>query len=283
VIAVLGGLGAAAAFAVATLSASKGSRLVRPESFLAGVMLVGLVVTAPWVAVEGIPDGLDRGTLGWLAVSGAGNFGGLLLAYSALRIGKVALVAPIVSTEGAIAAVIAIGAGEAIGAGVGVTLCLIVVGIVLSSSRAGDEGDGGRRRDGQAIGLAVLAAGAFGASLYATGHVSDELPLVWVILPARLLAVAALAVPLAAAWRLRLTRPALPFVTLSGLCEVAGFASFAVGARHGIAVSAVLASQFAGLAAVAAFVLYGERLGRVQLAGVGAILVGVAVLSGLQA
>jgi drug/metabolite transporter (DMT)-like permease len=164
-----------------------------------------------------------------------------------------------------------------------VTLFLIVVGIVLSSSGAGDEGDGGRRRDGQAIGLAVVAAGAFGASLYATGHVSDELPLAWVILPARLLAVAALAVPLVAASRLRLTRAALPFVGLSGLCEVAGFASFAVGARHGIAVSAVLASQFAGLAALAAFVLYGERLGRVQLAGVGAILVGVAILSGLQA
>src|SRR5436309_1043606 len=66
-------------------------------------------------------------------------------------------------------------------------------------------------------------------------------------------------------------------------CEVAGFALFTVGSRHGIAVSAVLASQFAALAAVAAYFLFGERLARVQLAGVAAIVVGVGVLSALQA
>ena len=32
---------------------------------------------------------------------------------------------------------------------------------------------------------------------------------------------------------------------ITGLAEVAGFASYAVGARHGIAIAAVLASQFA--------------------------------------
>ena len=45
----------------------------------------------------------------------------------------------------------------------------------------------------------------------------------------------------------------------------------------------MLASQFAGLAALAAFVLFRERLTRVQLAGVVAIAVGVAVLSALRA
>lgn len=66
---------------------------------------------------------------------------------------------------------------------------------------------------------------------------------------------------------------------MSGLCEVAGFALFTVGSRHGIAVSAVLASQFAAIAAVAAYLLFGERLARVQLAGVTSIVVGVAILS----
>jgi len=78
-------------------------------------------------------------------------------------------------------------------------------------------------------------------------------------------------------------RANLPFVVLSGLCEVAGFALFTVASRHGIAVSAVLASQFAALAAVAAYLLFGERLARVQLAGVASIVVGVGVLSALQA
>ncbi len=62
-----------------------------------------------------------------------------------------------------------------------------------------------------------------------------------------------------------------------------GVASFALGARHGLAVSAVLASQFAALSAVGAYVLFHERLTRVQLAGVAAIVFGVALLTALQA
>jgi drug/metabolite transporter (DMT)-like permease len=45
----------------------------------------------------------------------------------------------------------------------------------------------------------------------------------------------------------------------------------------------VLASQFAAVAAVGAYVLFHERLSRVQLAGVVAILAGVAALTALQA
>jgi drug/metabolite transporter (DMT)-like permease len=72
-------------------------------------------------------------------------------------------------------------------------------------------------------------------------------------------------------------------VITAGLCEVGGFASYAVGARHGIAISAVLASQFAALAALAAYLLFRERITRLQLAGVVTIALGVAVLTALQA
>ncbi len=67
-----------------------------------------------------------------------------------------------------------------------------------------------------------------------------------------------------------------------GPCEVGGFAAFALGARHGVAISAVLSSQFATLAALAGLVLFRERLARIQLAGVATVAVGVAILSGLQ-
>ena len=74
-----------------------------------------------------------------------------------------------------------------------------------------------------------------------------------------------------------------PLLVVSGVAEVIGFVSFVVGARHGIAIAAVLGSQFAALAAIAAFLFFGERLRRVQIAGVCAIAVGVAVLSVLRA
>jgi drug/metabolite transporter (DMT)-like permease len=281
VIAILGGLGAACAFAAATLSASRGARMIGPQSFLAGVMLVGLVVTLPAVAAGGVPHigGTDAG---WLALSGCGNVAGLLSAYAALRLGKVGIVAPIVSTEGAITAVIAVVAGEGISPGAGATLGVIACGILVSgASRDADEVPADPRGL-RALVFAVAAALAFGGSLYATARVGASLPIAWAVLPARAIGVAAVTIPMLVSRQLTIARRAFPFVVISGLCEVAGFALFTVGSRHGIAVSAVLASQFAAIAAVAAYLLFGERLARVQLAGVAAVVVGVGALSALQ-
>ena len=141
----------------------------------------------------------------------------------------------------------------------------------------------GRGRRNRAAVLAVGAAVAFGVSLYAAGRVSLDLPVAWVLLPPRLVGVVAIAIPLALASRLRFSREVAPLLVVSGVAEVIGFVSFVLGARHGIAIAAVLGSQFAALAAIAAFLFFGERLRRVQIAGVCAIAVGVAVLTVLRA
>lgn len=242
-------------------------------------MLTGFVVVGPPTAARGVPDELGARELGWLLVSGFGNVVGLLLEYAALRVGKVSIVTPIVSTEGAITATIAIAAGETVGAGVGLMLAMIVVGVVLASTAPG----GGSGDPLRASALAGASALCFGVSLYATGRLGDALPLLWAIVPARLVGTVAVAVPLVATRRLQMTRAAAPFVVASGLCEVGGAALFVLGSRHSIAISAVLASQFAAIAAIVAFVLFRERLTHVQLAGITVIAVGVGVLSALQA
>ncbi len=281
-IAIFGGLGAATVFAVATLCSSRSTRLIGPGPVLAWVMTIGLLIVIPWAAVVGFPEGVGADDAGWLAVAGLGNVLGLLSAYSALRIGKVGVVAPIVSTEGAIAAVIAAVAGEEIAGGVGITLAVIAVGILLAAT-AREPFSLATEASASIVALyAVAAALLFGVSLYATARVSADLPIVWALVPARLAGVFVVALPLALTSRLRLTRRAVPLVIGSGIAEVTGFALFAVASRHGIAVSAVLASQFAAIAGIAAFLLFGERLTRLQLAGVGLIVVGVAVLTGLQ-
>ncbi|MDQ2895581.1 MAG: EamA family transporter [Actinomycetota bacterium] len=282
-IAILGGLGAAAAWALSTLCSSRSSRLIEPASVVAWVMLTGLLISGPAAALQGIPTRLDGSAGAWLALSGVGNVSGLVLEYRALRAGLVALVAPIASTEGAIAAVIAMLAGEAVAPAVGATLAMIVVGVSLSSVPATDLSDANRAKHPQAVLLAVAAAFAFGASLYATGRAGSVLPAAWVVLSARLVGTIALAIPLASAGRLHLTRRALPLVVASGICEVLGFYSYTAGARHGIAVTAVLSSQFAAIAAIAAYFFFGERLGRIQLAGVATVIAGVALLSTLRA
>jgi drug/metabolite transporter (DMT)-like permease len=253
--------------------------LIGAPRVLAWVMLVGLAVNAPLVIVSGLPEGLRGGRIVWFAVAGAANVGGLLLAYDALRVGKVSIVAPITSTEGAIAALLAVVAGESLRLGSAFVLGAIAVGVVLASRTPSDRPSHPLR----ATLLAVGAALSFGVGLYATGRISMSLPIVWAMLPPRLVGTAVVAAPALARGRLRIVPAVIPFVVLSGLCEIGGFASYAAGARHSIAISAVLASQFAALAAVAAYFLLKERLTRVQVGGIVVVVAGVALLSALQA
>ena len=280
-IAVFGGLGAAFAWATTMICATRGARLIGATSVLAWVMLIGLVLTLPWALARGVPD-VDGAETTWLALAGVGNCAGLLLVYTGVRIGKVGVVAPIVSTEGAIAALFAVAAGEQLAPGTGAALVVIAVGIVLAAASRDSSGTGGRTSDVRAALFGAAAAVSFGASLYATGRVSEELPVAWAILPPRVVGVVAIALPLALAGRLRSTRRAVPFLLIAGVAEVVGFAFFALGARHGIAVSAVLASQFGVIAAIMAVILFHERLSRPQVVGIAAIAVGVAVVSILQ-
>jgi drug/metabolite transporter (DMT)-like permease len=283
VLAILGGVGAAAAWAVSVLCSSRSSRLIDPMAVVAWVMLIGLVITAPLAAAAGAPAHLHGSALIWLILSGAGNVSGLVLSYYALRIGQVSLVAPIVSTEGAIAAVIAVIAGASLAASVAATLFVIVAGVALASVPAPDAALEDAARHPTVILLALVATLSFGTSLYATGRAGAALPASWVVLSARLIGAVALALPLALAGRLRLIAPAVPFLLGSGLAEVAGFYSYTWGSRHGLAIAAVLSSQFAVVALAASYVLFSERLSRIQLTGVVCVLVGVAALSALRA
>jgi len=280
--AILGGLAAAAFWTVTTLCSARSSRMIGAVSVLAWVMITGLVVTGPMAAVEGLPKNLDRTIVAWLVLSGVCNVGGLVCAYEALRLGKVGLASPVISTEGAIAAVIAVVAGEALGLPRGVALAVIAIGIVaVAAGSAGEEAPG--HHDIRAALFAGAAALSFGLGLYSTGRVSSDVPLVWAVLPPRIIGVVAVAIPLALSKRLRLTRRAAVLVVTSGLCEVGGYFAFAFGARHSIAVTAVLGSQFAVLAAIVAYFLFGEKLGRLRIAGVVLTALGVAALSALQA
>ena len=282
-LAILGGLGAALAWTVTTLVASRASRLIDAWSLLATVMTVGLLVSAPLAAIAGVPSGLNRHSFGWLAVSGMANVAGLLLTYAALSVGKVGVVAPVTSTEGAVAAVIAVIAGEQLSGGTVATLIAFAAGVALAAHTPAVDGRV-PRSEVRAVVLAAGAAMSFGLGLYSTGRVGQTLGVAWAALPPRAVGVVviALPLPLLLARRWRMTRDALPYAVVGGLCEVLGFTSYAFGARHGLAVAAVLASQFAGIAAVASFVLFSERLTRVQVTGVVAIVCGVSVLSALH-
>jgi drug/metabolite transporter (DMT)-like permease len=281
-IAILGGLGAALAWAVSTLCSARSSRILDPSSVIGWMMLVGLLLAAPVALLEGVPS-MTKDSAGlWLALAGAGNVIGLMFEYSALRIGKTALVVPIASTEGAMAAAIAFAAGERMPSGVLICLALIVVGIVFSSLPPESGGESESLSHGRPIVLAVACTLAFGGSLYAAGRAGQVLPGAWIAVAARAVGVPAITIPLALTGRLRLNRDALPLVVIAGLSEVLGFYAFSAGGRHGIAVAAVLSSQFGTISVVFSWVVLHERLSRFQMIGVLGVIGGVAALSGFS-
>jgi len=289
VIAVLGGLGAAVCFTISALCASASSRAIGAQATLAWVMLIGLVLILPPTVLLADPAQLTWPILGLLAVAGASGVAGLLIEYVAFRRGKVGVVTGIASTEGMVAALISAAAGARLHARTGLLLALVSVGVAvtaaspdqgLADADPGAPGGPGGRTVRAAV-LALPVALLFGLTLYATGLIGARASVLWALLPARLFGSAVLAAPLAARRRLRLTRRALPLVTAAGVAEVLGTLSYAVGARHQLAIAAVLASQFAALTAVAAFILHGQRLTRAQLAGLAAVAIGVSLVSAL--
>jgi len=280
VTAIFGGVGAACSWAVAMLCSARASRALGASLTLAWVMTIGLVATIPFALMTGVvPHGPAAW---WLLVAAGGNVSGLLLEYQAVRAGKVGVVAAVVSTEGAFAATLAAISGEPLTVATGLVLAAIAVGIVLASLTDDEVAQAPDTRSTPLL-IALGAAACFAVGLFAAGHVSGDVPVAWVILPGRLVGVAIVGIPIAARGRLRLDRTIAPFVTATALAEVIGIACFALGARDAIGVTSVVASQFAALAAVGAFFLFGERLRRIQIAGVAVIVAGVSALAVLRA
>lgn len=302
-IAILGGLGAAVLWAAANLASSRSSRMIGASSALAWMMFVGLAVTAPFVPFAGPLPNLTPILAFWLAASGLGSVIGLFFVYRGLRIGKVGPVLAIASTEGAIAAVVAVIAGEKLTIPVAVMLVVIAVGIAVVALATGDTADAGeaageatggapdsspattkprRGADRQAALFGTAGAIAFGFSIYGTAQAGMSLPIVLAIMPARVTGVAFVFIPMALAGRLKMTRRAAPLVVITALGEVLGNAVYVLGARESIAIAAVLACQYAAVGAVAAFFLFRERLSMLQRSGVAAIAVGVAILTAVR-
>jgi drug/metabolite transporter (DMT)-like permease len=297
VTAILGGLGAAVLWAAATLASSRSSRMIGSRVVLAWVLIVGTIIGLPIGLATGVPSDVTSESLALLLVAGLCYSGGLYSAYTALMFGKVSIVAPIVATEGAVAALIAVALGDTIGASAALLLAIIVAGVVLSSIEparpdviAGDieiaadapdlppHVDDTRR----AVVFAVAAAVIFGVGLVATGKAAVDVPPIWVAISVRLIGLLIVALPLLLQRKLVLTRAALPLVLIAGTGEIIGSTLSAWGASVNIAITAVLGSQFAAIAAVMAFLLFGERLSRTQVLGVILIVAGVSALAAVS-
>lgn len=283
-----------------------GSRVV-----LGWVMIVGTIVGVPLALITGVPTHVPPDTLPLVLLAGVCYSAGLYVTYTALITGKVSIVAPIVATEGAIGALIAVALGDTLSLIAALLLAVIAGGVVLSSIEparpdvpagdielAADALDGPARTDARAriadhaalladdaartrrtVLLSVAGALIFGVGLVSAGKAASLIPPIWVALGARFVGLAVVALPLVLQRRLVLTRKVLPFVVVAGIGEIIGSTASAWGSTYSIPITAVLGSQFAAIAAVVAFLLFRERLSRTQVIGVVLIVAGVTALA----
>jgi drug/metabolite transporter (DMT)-like permease len=300
VLAILGGLGAAFLWATANLISSRSSRLIGAASTLGWMLFVGLVMATPFALASGPLPALTPILAVWLAGSGFGGTIGLMFLYRGLKIGKVGVVTALASTEGAMAALIAVAAGERMTPVVALMLCVITAGVATvtltasgATATATTPADAGAAVSPQASPhrftaetraalYGAAAALCFGFGIYATGQLGAALPPFVAILPVRVVGTVFVLVPLAITGRLRMTRAAAPMVIAIGTAELFGNVVYVIGAKESIAIAAVLASQYGAVAAVAAFFLFRERLSMPQRSGVVAIALGVAVLTAVR-
>ena len=116
----------------------------------ADVMLLGTVVAIPATVVWGGGADIGPEAVLLLVIAGASSIIGLLLGYTALQRGKVAVIAPITSTEGAAGAVISILFGEQVA-----TFAAVALTLIVAVEKLAPRGD----LIGRAAGVALIAWG----------------------------------------------------------------------------------------------------------------------------
>jgi drug/metabolite transporter (DMT)-like permease len=277
--AIIGGLIAAACFSTTLLSSARAARMIGALPTLGGVMLVSALVALPAAALTIAGATPTADVLPYLVVAGVGNVAGLGFEYVGFRSGKIGIVGALAAAEGAIAAVLSLLAGELLGGVQLVGVAVVAIGVIFVALGPDPTVDAESSSTRGAVVFGGLAGLAFGASLYSTGRIGSELAIGWAILPPRIVGMLFIVLPLLATQRLRITRAAWPLVAVSGVAEVGGFLAVAWGARASIAVTSALAAQFATVAAIVAWLVLGERLGRLQWAGVGGVAAGVVLLA----
>lgn len=143
-ITILLGLACAISRGLPDISLARAVRTVGIVPTVIGSVLIGLVATAPLLLWAGpLPDPTLRGVL-LVVLAGGLTLAGYMTAFSAFKVGKVSVVAPIIACEGAVAAVAAIlFFSERLEPLILLFLPIAAVGVVLAAMSGDGEGRGG--------------------------------------------------------------------------------------------------------------------------------------------
>jgi drug/metabolite transporter (DMT)-like permease len=239
------------------------------------VGLAALLALLPWLG--GPVDGTD---LAWGVAAGVAGASGLVLFFRTLARGVMSVIAPVTAvTSAAVPVLVGLLGGNRIGLWAAAGIALALAAVVLVSAEGGMSALRAARPASLAPALAAgTAFGFFFVLLDRTSEDAGVTPLV-----AARMASVALVVVLALATRqsLRVTRPALPLVALSGVGDMTANALFLLATQQEgqLAITGVLASLYPVSTVMLAQVLLRERLAGAQVAGLGTAVAAIVLIT----
>lgn len=242
-------------------------------------LAIGTLAVLPIVAATGAPHLTTRG-FGLAIAAAAVTVPAYLTAFTAFQTCPVSVVTPILSCEGAAAAVIAVIFGERLGLALAVFLALAVIGVVLVGISGGEH----QNAHARGVVFVCLAALIWGVVLSLGAPVARELGVWWGFLLVRIFALLfALALALGSR-RGPALGPALrrePWrIAAWGLGDAGAYLCFYLAAHRGpVAVASVLAAQFALFGALSGVLLLDERLRAHQWLGIAIVVVAVSAVA----
>nr|WP_218860783.1 EamA family transporter [Petropleomorpha daqingensis] len=254
------------------------TRRANAQSAVAGAQSVGLVLLLALLPWLGGPASVAD--LAWAAAAGAAGTLGLVLFYRALADGVMSVVAPVTALcAAAVPVLVGLALGDRLGVPAAVGIALALVAVVLVSADAGLASLGRVRPAG--LGLPLAAGVGFGLFFALLAQVSSDAGLSPLIAERVTAVVLLLLVAVARRSPPRLPRAALPLVLLSGVLDIAANVLYLVATQlpGQLAVVGVLASLYPVSTVVLAQVVLRERLVPAQLAGLGAAVLAVVLIT----
>jgi drug/metabolite transporter (DMT)-like permease len=245
------------------------------------VLLLSQPPTLVLIAAVVIVRGMAAPPGPWIAagvLAGLVGLVGLAAIYRAMAIGVVSVVSTIAATGPVVPILVGVALGErpTILQAAGIGLALAGTAMLAFDRRPTDPG----RRLLPGVGLALLAAFAFGLFLVAIRYASRPDP-IWGVLATRSGSVAALLV-VGLAFRSRVRPPGrdLPTLFAVGLLDVGADVFFAFATTIGLlSLVSILASLYPVATVGLARIVLKERMARLQQAGVVIALAGVLLIS----
>jgi drug/metabolite transporter (DMT)-like permease len=290
---ILLGLTAALFWGAADFLARNATRAVGTYCTLFFMQIVGFIGLSLYIGATGTFGPLTRQVgwqpWAWVAVALLLNVFCSLALYRSFEVGVLAVVSPISASYAALTVMLALLSGEVLSQWRIIGIAAAIIGVVLaaaanapdSSPKAAHVPSSPRLARG--TGWAVAAALGFGLLFWIFGfHIIPSfggLVLVWLVrltTPALLLL---LAKPLRQSIQLPRGRVTWLLVGV-GVLDTAAYVAATTGlATHQVAVVTVLASLFSTVTVILAWLFLRERLAWSQWLGVGAIFVGITLVS----